>query len=89
MKNCALYLCYDLVMNNNLGISTNTQLLGVDSSSSLNTSPSASTFLPDQASSTCLLLPSSPSPDYIHPLTPSTQVDSEPAGKYFVKLKQN
>lgn len=59
----------------------NTQYLSVDSTS-LNTSPSASTFLPDQNSSTCLLLPNSPSPDpeLTHPLTPGLEDASEPAG---------
>uniref|UniRef100_A0A336M3K7 CSON011544 protein n=1 Tax=Culicoides sonorensis TaxID=179676 RepID=A0A336M3K7_CULSO len=50
------------------------QYLSVDSTS-LNTSPSASTFLPDQTSSTCLLLPNSPSPDpeLRDPLTPGLE----------------
>lgn len=60
---------------NNLGISTDPTLLSVDLPSSLTTSPSVSTFLPEEDASTCPLLPSTPSPpcmDFIHPLTPNT-----------------
>lgn len=51
---------------NNLEISTDPELL---------TSPSVTTFLPEEDVSTYLLLPATPSPppmDFIHPLTPST-----------------
>lgn len=68
-------------MSNNLEVSTDPTLLSVDLPS-INTSPSASSFLPAEASSTCLLLPNSPSPEFTHPLTPSTAAEgSEPAGK--------
>lgn len=69
-------------MSNNLEVSTDPALLSVDLAS-INTSPSTSTFLPGEASSTCLLLPNSPSPDLTNPLTPSTAADdgSEPAGE--------
>lgn len=46
---------------------------------SMITSPSVSTFMPDEEASTCLLLPATPSPppmDFIHPLTPSTGNDT-------------
>lgn len=71
-----------------VGNTDNTQYLSVDTAS-LNTSPSASTFLPDQNSSTCLLLPNSPSPDpeLTHPLTPGLEDPCEPAGNnIFTKL---
>lgn len=60
---------------NNLEIPTNkTPLLGGNMSQSLNTSPSCSTFLPDDAS-TCPLLPNTPSPppqlNFNDPLTPN------------------
>lgn len=45
---------------------------------SMITSPSVTTFLPEEDASTCLLLPATPSPppmDFIHPLTPSTGND--------------
>lgn len=56
---------------NNLEISTNPALLGVDLSQSLNTSPSVSNF--DEDTSTCPLLPTTPSPPphFNHPLTPN------------------
>ncbi|XP_055684492.1 neutral and basic amino acid transport protein rBAT-like [Lutzomyia longipalpis] len=63
---------------NNLGISTDPALLGVDLPSSLTTSPSVSTFMPEEDASICPLLPTTPSPppmDFIHPLTPSTGID--------------
>lgn len=59
---------------NTLGISTDPALLSVDMPDSLNTSPSVSTFMPDEDASICPLLPATPSPppmDFIHPLTPS------------------
>ncbi|XP_063701736.1 amino acid transporter heavy chain SLC3A2-like [Culicoides brevitarsis] len=71
----------ELAARGNGGVNnTQQQYLSVDSAS-LNTSPSASTFLPDQNSSTCLLLPNSPSPDpeLTHPLTPGLEDASEPA----------
>lgn len=64
----------------NLEISTNNALLGVDLVQSLNTSPSCSTFLPEEDASTCPLLPHSssantPSPpppmNFNDPLTPN------------------
>lgn len=64
----------------NLEISTNNALLGVDLVQSLNTSPSCSTFLPEEDASTCPLLPNSssantPSPpppiNFNDPLTPN------------------
>lgn len=59
----------------NLEISTNKPLLGVDLSQSLNTSPSCSTFLPEEDASTCPLLPNTPSPpppmSFNDPLTPN------------------
>lgn len=65
----------------NLGISTDPALLSVDGlADSLNTSPSVSTFLPEEDVSTCPLLPSTPSPppmDFIHPLTPSPENDGD------------
>uniref|UniRef100_A0A023EVE8 Putative expanded n=1 Tax=Aedes albopictus TaxID=7160 RepID=A0A023EVE8_AEDAL len=56
-----------------LQISTDPTLLGADLPESLTTSPSVSTFLPEEDASTCLLLPGTPSPplDFTHPLTPS------------------
>ncbi|GAB0089109.1 4F2 cell-surface antigen heavy chain [Sergentomyia squamirostris] len=65
---------------NNLGISTDPALLGVDLPSSLTTSPSVSTFMPEEDASICPLLPTTPSPpplDFIHPLTPSTGIEEE------------
>lgn len=59
---------------NNLGISTDPALLSVDMAGSLNTSPSVSTFMPEEDASVCPLLPTTPSPppmDFVHPLTPS------------------
>lgn len=58
---------------NHLQISTDPTLLGVELPESLTTSPSVSTFLPEEDASTCLLLPGTPSPplDFTHPLTPS------------------
>lgn len=64
----------------NLEISTGNALLGVDLVQSLNTSPSCSTFLPEEEASTCPLLPNSssgntPSPpppmNFNDPLTPN------------------
>lgn len=64
----------------NLEITTNSGLLGVDLVQSLNTSPSCSTFLPEEDASTCPLLPNSssantPSPpppmNFNDPLTPN------------------
>lgn len=64
----------------NLEIPTNNGLLGVDLVQSLNTSPSCSTFLPEEDASTCPLLPNSssantPSPpppmNFNDPLTPN------------------
>lgn len=59
---------------NNLELSTNQALLGVDLSQSMNTSPSVSNFLPEEDASTCPLLPTTPSPPphFNHPLTPNT-----------------
>lgn len=58
---------------NHLQISTDPTLLGADLPESLTTSPSVSTFLPEEDASTCLLLPGTPTPplDFTHPLTPS------------------
>lgn len=60
-------------------ISTEPSLLSCDLPSLLTTSPSVTTFLPDEEASTCPLLPAvTPSPppmDFIHPLTPSTGND--------------
>ncbi|XP_055600599.1 alpha-amylase 3-like [Uranotaenia lowii] len=57
---------------NHLQISTDPTLLGADLPDSLTTSPSVSTFLPEEDTSTCLLLPETPSPPlgFTHPLTP-------------------
>lgn len=68
-----------------VGNTDNTQYLSVDSAS-LNTSPSASTFLPDQNSSTCLLLPNSPSPDpeLTHPLTPGLEDPCEVSAGIYI-----
>lgn len=59
----------------NLDISTGNGLLGVDLTQSLNTSPSCSTFLPEEDASTCPLLPNTPSPppqmNFNDPLTPN------------------
>ncbi|XP_058452056.1 neutral and basic amino acid transport protein rBAT-like [Malaya genurostris] len=57
---------------NHLQISTDPTLLSADLPESLTTSPSVSTFLPEEDASTCLLLPGTPSPplDFTHPLTP-------------------
>lgn len=62
----------------NLEIPTNkTPLLGVNSTQSLNTSPSCSTFLQEEDASTCPLLPNTPSPpphqlnQFNDPLTPN------------------
>lgn len=59
----------------NLEISTNKGLLGGDLTPSLNTSPSCSTFLPEEDASTCPLLPNTPSPpppmNFNDPLTPN------------------
>lgn len=58
---------------NHLQISTDPTLLGAELTESLTTSPSVSTFLPEEDASTCLLLPGTASPplDFTHPLTPS------------------
>lgn len=69
---------------NNLGISTDPALLGVELPSSLMTSPSVSTFMPEEDASICPLLPTTPSPppmDFIHPLTPSTGIEEENTGE--------
>lgn len=61
----------------NLEISTTNALLGVDLVQSLNTSPSCTTFLPEEDASTCPLLPNSSSantpspPPPNDPLTPN------------------
>lgn len=59
----------------NLEISTTNALLGADLVQSLNTSPSCSTFLPEEDASTCPLLPNTPSPpppmNFNDPLTPN------------------
>lgn len=64
---------------NHLQISTDPTLLGVDLPESLTTSPSVSTFLPEEDASTCPLLPGTPSPplDFTHPLTPSMGGNAE------------
>lgn len=58
---------------NNLEISADSGLLDVNLSTSLNTSPSVSTFLPEEDASLCPLLPTTPSPPpqmhFSHPLT--------------------
>lgn len=63
---------------NNSEISTNNSL-GVDLVQSLNTSPSCSTFLPEEDASTCPLLPNTPSPpppmNFNDPLTPNILTD--------------
>uniref|UniRef100_U5EPQ3 Putative alpha amylase catalytic domain found in solute carrier family 3 member 1 protein n=1 Tax=Corethrella appendiculata TaxID=1370023 RepID=U5EPQ3_9DIPT len=61
---------------NSLQISTDPTMLSADLSS-LTTSPSVSTFMPEEDASICPLLPSTPSPplDFTHPLTPSTGND--------------
>lgn len=65
---------------NNLEISTNPSLLGVDLPQSLNTSPSMSTFLAEEDASTCPLLPTTPSPppqmNFNDPLTPNILDDN-------------
>lgn len=72
--------CERIKTMSNLEISTNNALLGVDLVQSLNTSPSCSTFLPEEDASTCPLLPNSssantPSPpppmNFNDPLTPN------------------
>lgn len=55
---------------NNLNISSNQSLLGVNLQQSMNTSPSMSTFLPEEDTSTCPLLTPSP-PPFNDPLTPN------------------
>ena len=63
---------------NNSRMSTDHSFLNVELPDSLTTSPSVSTFMPDEDASICPLLPNtSPSPplDFTHPLTPSTQND--------------
>lgn len=68
-------------MNNmNMDMSSDNGMLGVNMNIpiSMITSPSVSTFMPEEDASTCLLLPATPSPppmDFIHPLTPSTGND--------------
>lgn len=68
-------------MNNmNMDITGDNGMLGVNMNIpiSMITSPSVSTFMPEEDASTCLLLPATPSPppmDFIHPLTPSTGND--------------
>lgn len=77
----------------NLEIPTNkTPLLGVNSSQSLNTSPSCSTFLPEEDASTCPLLPNTPSPPphftanahFNDPLTPNILNENQPGNDDFV-----
>lgn len=61
----------------NLDISVNQSLLGVNLPQSLNTSRSMSTFLPEEDASTCPLLPTTPSPPpFNDPLTPNTLNDN-------------
>lgn len=65
---------------NNMDITADNGMLGVNMNIpvSMITSPSVSTFMPEEDASTCLLLPATPSPppmDFIHPLTPSTGND--------------
>lgn len=63
---------------NNLELSTETGLIGVQIPVSMITSPSVSTFLAEEDASMCPLLPATPSPppmDFIHPLTPSTGIE--------------
>ncbi|KAG4072321.1 hypothetical protein HA402_004253 [Bradysia odoriphaga] len=65
-------------MMNNLELSTEAGLIGVQIPVSMITSPSVSTFLAEEDASMCPLLPATPSPppmDFIHPLTPSTGID--------------
>lgn len=61
---------------NNHGIPQNPSYLSVELPDSLTTSPSVSTFMPEEDASVCPLLglPTTPSPplDFTHPLTPST-----------------
>lgn len=70
-----------LEMNNmNMDMTGENGMLGVNMNIpiSMITSPSVSTFMPEEDASTCLLLPATPSPppmDFIHPLTPSTGND--------------
>lgn len=56
-----------------MDISTDPAMLGVDLPQSMNTSPSVSTFLPDEEASMYPLLPTTPSPPphFNHPLTPN------------------
>lgn len=64
----------------NLEVSTDPALLGVDLPQSLNTSPSVSTFLPDEEASMCPLLSTTPSPPpmhFSHPLTPNAMDDGD------------
>lgn len=66
---------------NNLNISTNPTLLNVDLQQTLNTSPSLSPFLVEEDTSTCPLLPTTPSPPppqhHFHdPLTPNVRIDN-------------
>lgn len=60
----------------NQGIPANQSYLSVELPDSLTTSPSVSTFMPEEDASMCPLLgiPTTPSPplDFTHPLTPST-----------------
>lgn len=63
---------------NNLELSTDARLIGVQIPVSMITSPSVSTFLAEEEASICPLLPATPSPppmDFIHPLTPSTGIE--------------
>lgn len=63
---------------NNLEISANQSLLGVNLPQSLNTSPSMSTFLAEEDASTCPLLPTTPSPPpFNDPLTPNAHNDAQ------------
>ncbi|KAJ6649806.1 4F2 cell-surface antigen heavy chain [Pseudolycoriella hygida] len=66
-------------MMNNLDLSTETGLIGMQIPVSLITSPSVSTFLAEEDASMCpLLFPATPSPppmDFVHPLTPSTGIE--------------
>lgn len=59
---------------NNLDLSTDNGLMSVNLQPSMLDTPSVSPYLPEEDSSTYLLLPATPSPptmDFIHPLTPS------------------
>lgn len=69
---------------NNLEISSDSGMLDVNMATTLNASPSVSTFLPEEDTSLCPLLSTTPSPPppmhFSHPLTSEDCINCDPTG---------